>query len=202
MIIVDDIEQGSDEWKLARSAIPTASSFDKIITPTGSPSSQADGYMNKLLAEWLTGSPIETYRGEWMERGIALEGDARMTYEFIKDVEVQQVGLVYLDEDRLVSASPDGLTPDGGYETKCPAPHTHVQYLLDDRMPNKYKPQVQGSMWVTGRPHWDFMSYHPEMKPLIVRIHRDERYIKLLSDAVMSFVDEMLKKRAVLKLKK
>lgn len=201
-MIILDCEQGTDEWKLARSGIPTASSFDKIITPTGSASTQAEAYMNKCLAEWLTGSPAESFRGEWMERGIALEGDARSLYELIKGVEVQQVGLVYLDDDRLVSCSPDGLTDDGGFETKCPAPHTHVSYLLDGRMPNKYKPQVQGSMWITGRPHWDFMSFHPEMKPVLVRVHRDERYIKLLADEVMLFVDEMLKRRAKLKLLK
>ena len=202
MIIVDNVEQGSDAWKQLRLGIPTASCFDKIITSTGKASTQRNAYMNKLLAEWLTGEPTEGYKGEWMERGNVLESDARSLYELIKDVEVRQVSLVYKDDRRLIAASPDGLPPTGGYETKCPMASTHVEYLLADKLPTKYKVQVQGSMYVCEQDHWDFMSYHPSMRPLIKQVDRDTRFIKLLDEELDCFVDEMLEKREKLKARK
>ena len=68
MIIIDNVAQGASEWAQLRLGIPTASCFDKIITSTGKASTQRNAYMNKLLAEWLTGEPTEGYKGEWIDR--------------------------------------------------------------------------------------------------------------------------------------
>ena len=193
-----DCEQGSAEWFRGRLGIPTASGFDKIISSTGKASTQANGYMHKLLAEWLTGKSEDGYTNDSMERGKELEAAAREFYAFTHDVEVQQVGLVYRDENKLVACSPDGLTEPAGLEIKCPLAHTHVSYLLANKVPSKYIPQIQGSMWVTGRQYWDFMSHHPDMHPLIIRVARDEKYINTLADLVGRFIKTMLEKRSIL----
>ena len=198
MIIIDDIKQGSDEWKMFRLGIPSASNFSMIITPTGKTSTQAEGYMNRLLAEWLTGKTSDIEQSEWMKRGIEMEAEARDYYAFRHDVEIRQVGIVYRDEKRLVSCSPDGLHGDGGLEIKCPAPHTHVGYLLNG-FPNDYTPQVQGSMYVTGAQWWDFISYHPDMEPVIVRVMRDDAFIKTLDGLLTKFLSEMQTRRDKLK---
>ena len=78
-----------------------------------------------------------------------------------------------------------------GLEIKCPAPHTHVGYLLDGDLPKDYIPQVQGSMYVTGLPHWTFMSYHPDMTPLVVTVKRNEEYIKAMDGLIVKFLAEM-----------
>ncbi len=197
MIKLDCI-QGSPEWFQGRLGIPTASNFDRIITPTGKSSTQAEGYMNRLLAEWLTGKTSDIEQSEWMKRGIEMEAEARDFYAFRHDVEVKQVGLVYQDDRRLVSCSPDGLLGEGGLEVKCPAPHTHVSYLLNG-FPSDYIPQVQGSMYVTGAPWWDFISYHPDMEPVIVRVKRDDAYIKTLDGLLIKFLAEMSVRRDKLK---
>ena len=83
-------------------------------------------------------------------------------------------------EELEVGCSPDGLVgEDGGIEGKCPNPATHPSYLeLVDTPPSEYRWQVQGSMLVTGRPWWDFVSYHPdfpdELQLHVVRVKRDE----------------------------
>jgi len=196
MIIVDDIEQGSDEWFEARRAIPTASCFGKIITPTGSKSTQAKDYMNRLLYEWWTGKTEEGFKSEWMLRGQEMEEDARNMYQFIKSSEVRKVGIVYKDDRKLVACSPDGLLDDRGQEIKCPAAHTHVGYMLGgNKIPNLYIPQAQGGMYVTGFDKWDFMSYHPDMKPLLVTVYRDDEYINKMDKLISAFIDEMLDKR-------
>ena len=110
------------------------------------------------------------------------------------------VGLCYLDEHRNFSCSPDGLVgEDGGLEIKCPLIHTHVEYLLDGKLPTKYVQQVQGSMLISGRKWWDFMSYYPGLKPLVVRVERDEKFIAKLKDELNKFCFEL--KAIVQKLK-
>lgn len=195
-MIVLNAEQGSPEWHLGRLGIPTASRFKDIYTSTGREASGADTYMHELLADWLIGAPQEAYANEWMARGTLLEPEARTYYEFATDCEVKQVGFVYLDDRRMVGGSPDGLIgSNGGFEVKCPKASTHVKYLLTGKCPSEYLPQVQGNLWICEREWWDFMSYHPDMKPLIIRVNRDDKYIAGLSSAIDSFVDTMLGKR-------
>jgi len=191
-----DIEQGTAEWRLARCGIPTASNFYKMLTPNGTPSRQAGDYLQKLVAEWQTGNPASTEPNEWMLRGIELEPQARSFYEQHTGSMVKQIGLVYLDDRRLIAASPDGLIgADGLLEIKCPAPHNHTACLSAAAMPRKYLPQVQGQLWVTGRQWTDFLSYHPDFEPLIVRIGRNEKYIVKLAQVVENFVINLLKNR-------
>ena len=58
------------------------------------------------------------------------------------------------------------------------------QELLTGKVPTIYIPQIQGSMMVTGFDSWNFLSYHPAIKPLTQGVYRDEKYIALLREAV------------------
>ena len=195
MIRVDDLEQGSDEWFKARCGIPTASNFDKIFTSKGEKSKQAKASMHTLLAEWITGEKSSIKQNDWMLRGTELEPEARAAYEFITDADVKQTGIVYRDDKKLVSCSPDGLMDSKVLEIKCPAPGTHVSYLMDQKLPTTYVQQVQGSMWVTGLKSWDFMSYHPDMKPVIITVQCNERLADAIEEIMQDFIDEMIEKR-------
>lgn len=62
---------------------------------------------------------------------------------------------------------------------KCPELKTHIAYLLDGKLPRDYFPQVHGSMVVSGRKEWVFMSYAAGMDPLIVNILWDSYTDKL-----------------------
>lgn len=179
-MIILDLEQGTDEWMKARIGIPTASQFDKIITTKGEPSKQAKKYAYQLAGERVAGFKEETYSNATMARGTELESEARKFYALAYDVEVQEVGFC-LDDGKEFGCSPDGLVgEEGGIEIKCPLMATHVGYLLGGKLPTDYIQQVQGSMFVTGRKWWDFVSYYPNMKPFIVRVQRDEVLINAL----------------------
>jgi len=182
-MIVLNCEQRSEDWYRARLGIPTASCFDKLITPTGKLSTQAEGYANLLIAEQVTGKIYDEFLSEWVERGAALEPEARAFYEMETGLTVQEVGLI-LRDDRRVGCSPDGLAGEGLLEIKCPAPHTHIGYLLSEELPAAYRPQVQGQLLVTGKPWVDFLSYHPDMPPALIRVERDEAYIGKLAEAL------------------
>lgn len=151
-MIIHNCEQNTPEWLQARLGILTASEFSKIVSSTGKASTQAATYMNKLLAEWLSGKPEEDYTNGYMDRGHELEDEARDYLEFQTDLEIEKVGLVYANKRKLISASPDGLIgKDGGCEINCPIGSTQIKYLLANKLPGEYVPQVQGSLWITGR---------------------------------------------------
>jgi len=200
MIIVD-CEQGTQEWLKARLGVPTGSEFNKIITPAKmQQSSQADGYVNKLIGEWLTGEPDDTYKSDLMDRGTELEGEARDYYSFKFDVEVKQVGFC-LEDAKRYGCSPDGLVgEDGGIEIKCPSRGVHVGYLINERVPTDYKLQVIGSLLVTGRDWWDFISYYPGIESLVVRTNRAdvEEELQLLEKALIATNKKIYDKQQLL----
>lgn len=191
-----DLEQNSPEWYAARLGVATASSFSKILTPTGKESTSADAYANELLAEMVVGGAVEGWEGnQWSERGNNLEAQAAEAYSFIMDTETNEVGFC-LNDDNKVGCSPDRLVGgDGLLEIKCPKASTHIAYLLKNTMVTTYIPQVQGQLYVTGRKWCDFMSYYPEMPPLIIRVERDEEYITKLAGALGRFQALMQKKK-------
>ena len=103
-----------------------------------------------------------------MERGKVLEPEAFEYFAFHTDMEPTKCGLVYRGESRMVACSPDGLvTDEAGLELKCPSAHKHLMYLARGVCPSEYWPQVQGSMYVTGRKLWWFMSHFPNLPPFI-----------------------------------
>ncbi len=189
------MKQGSDEWFAARCGVVTASNFKLVMTGGGGKTRRS--YMQKLVEEILTSSPAApAFQSEAMMRGVDLEPDARRAYEALTDNSVQEVGIAYLCPEKRVAASPDGLIgDDGGLEIKCPLPHTHEKYLQDGRIPKQYLPQVQGSLWVTGRQWWDFVSFAPEFGSerniMVHRVRRDEAYIETLSAKIHTFIEEL-----------
>jgi hypothetical protein len=196
-MIIIPCEQGSPEWLAARVGIPTASNFDRIITPkTMKLSQSADSYMCELLAEWMLAASLDSYVSEWMQRGKDLEDSAIAYYELQRDIETEKVGFLVHD-DLLAGCSPDRLVgDDGGLEIKCPSPAKHVANLLE--MTNQYRAQVQGALWITGRKWWDLMSFHPDMPTALVRFERDEEFITALNGAVNAFAQRMIEARQLM----
>lgn len=187
-----NIEQGTEEWLELRKGLVTGSRFKDVITPAkGELSKSSKNYMYELVAERM-GATVNFYQNEHMQRGNELEPDARTAYEFVKDAVVEQVGIC-IHDNGMIGVSPDGLVgKDGGLEIKCPKETTHIGYLDGGELPLIYKPQVQGSMWITGRKWWDFMSYHPDLPPLIIRVHRDEEYINIMEEGITKFSKDVL----------
>ena len=187
MIIIDNIAQLSPEWFKLKAGVPGASSFDKIVTSKGEPSKQSQKYLYQLAGEAIVGDKMETYTNPTMQRGIELEEEARSLFEVINNIEVQQVGLCFANEQKKYLCSPDGLLPDSGLEIKCPLIHTHIEYLLNNKLPAEYVQQVQGSMLVTGFKSYYFMSYYPGLNPLIIKVERDESFIAKLGAELEAF---------------
>lgn len=198
MIVHREVEQGSFAWHKLRLGIPTASCFDKILTPAGKPSRQAESYLNELLAEWMIGRPIPGPETQWMVRGHDLEEDAVNAYEFHANATTAKVGLI-TSNDGMVGASPDRLVEDDRLlEIKCPKHSTHAGYMLTGKIEDEYRPQLQGQLWITERRAVDIVSYYPELPPVVISVERDEAYIEALALAVGAFVGVMIQQREIL----
>ena len=192
MKIINGIEQGSKEWLQMRLGVATASDFKKIITSTGKESKTLKDYALELASESLLTEPESSYKSEAMQRGNDLEDEARKYYSFITDTKVDQVTFIKKDDE--IGYSPDGLIDDNGsIEIKCPQKKNHLKYLVDNKLPAEYKSQVQGGLYISGRDYCDFISYHPlfkdDKKMMVVRVGRDEEYIKKLSDLLKKTID-------------
>jgi len=192
MKIWPNMEQRSDEWFAARAGRPTASQFSRLLTPTGKDSSQWDAYAIELCAACINPQEVSFEGNFHTDRGNELEPAAREEFERIMSLTVSQVGFVTRD-DGVIGCSPDGLIYSqlgalvAGIEIKCPLSKNHAQYLIEGKCPDPYRPQVHGSMAVTGLDHWYFMSFCPGMAPFITRVERDD-YTAKISDALDRFL--------------
>ena len=187
MQVFTDLEQGSPEWFAARAGIPTASRFATVMAK-GEGKTRSE-YMRKLAGEILTGEPSEQFSNIHTDRGNAMEDEARETYAFINDAEIQRVGFI---RNGNKGASPDSLVgTNGGLEIKTALPHIQIDRLERDRLPPEHKAQVQGNLWIAEREWWDFVSYWPRLPVLTVRVYRDEEYIANLSSEIDHFNDEL-----------
>lgn len=186
-------EQGSLEWITARLGIPTASMFSTVLAKGrgGGDSKTRATYLAKLAGEIVTGEQMDNFVNAHMERGTAMEDEARQHYAFINDVTPQKVGFVRRGR---AGASPDSLIGDkGGLEIKTKLAHLVVGLILEDSpdVPSEHKAQVQGQLWVCDREWIDLSIYWPKMPPIIKRAYRDEMYIAELARAVNEFNDEL-----------
>lgn len=195
MIIVDCV-QGSIRWKRHRLGVATSSGFSKIVTPKRLTMGRgADTYLLELLAEWVTGHELEPWVSPWAERGLRLEPEARRFLAFELGREIEEVGFIYRDEERLTGCSPDGLIMDAdgepaeGAEIKCPAAKTHIGNMLDpDEFVQEYRLQVQGGLWVTGLPRWTICSYFPGLPPVLVRVEPEDEVQAALDQNMGEFL--------------
>lgn len=188
--------QGTDEWRLARAGIATASRFSDVMAKikTGEAASRKN-YRTDLVVERLTGKPLESFTTAAMKQGIEREPFARMAYESRTGLIVREVG--FFRHDTLeAGASPDGFADEWiGLEIKCPERSAHLSYLKQKAEPPEYTWQIQGQMWICDLQAVDFVSYNPDfpenLQLIVRRIRRDEQAIQQLAAEVAKFMDEV-----------
>ncbi len=182
-----NVPQYSDEYDRLKLGIPTSSNFHKIITPQGKPSKQWREYACLLIAERILQHKIELYTSPAMERGLIVEADAADWYEFDQDVSVQKVGLV-TDDDHTLGCSPDRLVGDDGLlEIKAPVPHTQVEYWISGEVGERFRPQLQGQLYISQRSWVDILCWHDVLPKVVVRVEPDEKFIKALEHELQMF---------------
>ncbi len=191
------IIQGTTEWKQLRLGKVTASRVSDVLSKgKNGESASRKNYRTELVVQRLTGEPGESFTNAAMQWGTETEPLARAMYEGYTSHAVIQVPFVNHLSIANFGCSPDGMiSTDGLIEIKCPNSTTHIEYLLDGKPPAKYVPQMQCQMAVTGRKWCDFVSYDPrlplDLQLFVVRLERDEEYIKAMEEEVTKFLEEV-----------
>lgn len=164
-------------------------------TKSGWGASRAN-YAAELVAERLTGSPAQQFVNAAMLRGTEKEPEARLAYELMHGVEVEQIGFVPHPTIAMSGASPDGLIAAlGMIEIKCPNTSTHIETLLGEPIADKYIKQIQWQLACTGRQWCDWVSYDDRlpasMALFVKRVPRDNAMISDMEREVTAFLREV-----------
>jgi hypothetical protein len=187
MPICHDVAQYSEEHDRLRLGIPTSSNFHKIITPQGKPSKQWREYACVLIAERILHTKLEFYNSPAMERGLIVEAEAADWYEFDRDVSAERVGFI-TDDMHTMGCSPDRLVGDDGLlEIKAPLPHTQVEYWISGEISQRFRPQLQGQLYISQRSWVDILCWHDVLPKLVVRVEPDEKFIAVLDRELQIF---------------
>lgn len=182
-----ECEQGSEAWYQARMGVPTASRFADVLAKGEGKTRRA--YMRQLAAEIITGDIGEQFTTPAMERGKALEAEARSLYAFISDREPRQTGFL---RNGRVGWSPDSLLgDDGALEIKTQRADLLIETIFKDEFPSEHKAQCQGGLWVGERDWIDITIYWPRMPTFTKRAYRDDAFIQNLASEVQRFTDDL-----------
>lgn len=192
-MIIHNVAQGSVDWAILRSGIPTASEMGNLVTDNLEvrKGEMPKTYVAKKLAEWWTGGPLAEFNSFDMEQGSILENEAIPFIALERGIKIERVGFVTTD-DGATGCSPDGIAEDEwgekeGWEMKCPRIETHVRYLLTGTVPKEYLPQIHASLFVTGWQRWHFVSYRRRLPALILKVERDDEAQTNIEEALESF---------------
>lgn len=174
---IHNFEQRTEDWYNIRKGKMTASNAETIIAN----GKGLETYIYNLMAEYYSSAEKENYINSDMQRGIDLEPEARLEFEFYTDLDVQEVG--FIEYNDFIGVSPDGLIGDDGLiEIKCPNDSIYFKLLLSNNIKPEYIAQMQMQMYVTDRQYCYFVSYNPnfEKSLYIKKINRNEEMIDKL----------------------
>lgn len=186
--------QGSEQWHAERAGRWTGSKFvDVLARAKKAPHEPLKAYYDliwEVVAERLSGRAKESISAAALKWGHEVEPFAREAYELETGNVVIPCGFIRHPQHDFTGASPDGLiATDGSLEIKCPIDRVVQLQRWRDGLPDEYRPQIQGQLWVTGRQWCDFVSYHPELPEqfrfMRIRVQRDPEYIAALESAVL-----------------
>jgi hypothetical protein len=190
-----DMKQGSPEWNRIRRGKPTASEFERILSPTGKVSAQKASYFYRKLAERL-GFEVENITSAALAYGHEMEPQAVRTYEALLGVETESIGFATDDRGRY-GASPDRIlsSGEGILQVKCPyTPWVHLEYFGSPgggALKMDHYPQIQGEMLVTGAQWCDLISYYPSLPMVRIRVDRDQPYLDTLRMQLELFCNDL-----------
>lgn len=196
---MSDAVQGTQEWLDARVGKITASRLGDVMAMTKSGYAAArKNYAAELVVERLTGASSERgFVSREMQWGIDTEPEARSEYELRYDVSVEQVGLIDHPTIERAGGSPDGLIgTDGAVEIKCPNTATHIETIRTGKVTDRYWKQIQWILDCTGRLWCDYVSYDPRVRipglvMHVIRVHRDDAFLKTAREEVLKLDAEV-----------
>lgn len=175
------LKQRSREWLQWRSKMICASDAPPIMGV--SPYKTSEKLMHEKTHFY------EQNVNPYMQRGLDLESQALKCFE-------DETGLIMFPcvgehENGWMAASFDGMTLDDDaiVEIKCPGKKDH-QLSLEGKIPEKYYPQLQHQLFVSGLSVVFYYSFDGE-KGKIIEVKIDDAYINIMIEKEMQFLDNL-----------
>ena len=92
------------------------------------------------------------------------------------------------NDDHTVGCSPDRLIGDEGLlEIKAPLPHTQIEYWISGEVNERFRPQLQGQLYVSQRSWVDILCWHDVLPKVVMRVEPDEQFISTLHRELQIF---------------
>lgn len=182
--LIEDLEQGTDEWRAWRKGVIGASDAPKIMgeNPWGS----RESLMNEKLGL------VPEFKGNSKTReGNSLEGDARDS--LAKKFKMKIAPTIVQDSSEpFLAASLDGICNklENIFEIKAGVKaYEHTQ--INRSVPSYYVGQLQHMLMVTQMDSLTYAVYRPGLPLLTLEVNRNESYIKRLRKKEKEFVEEL-----------
>jgi putative phage-type endonuclease len=165
-----ELVQGSQEWLSFRNTKIGASDAPIIM--------QKSPWTTPYQLWKLKMGLHTTEENESMRRGLQLEPNARQKFIEVSKIEMSPAVGIHDDIDYM-SSSFDGLSKCRKYalEIKCPVGQDH-EMAMDGAIPEKYIPQLQHQMEVSGLDSIFYFSYKNDQSYNIITIEKDLNFIK------------------------
>ncbi len=185
------MEQRDKEWHELRKTKIGASDASSVLGV----SKWKTAY--ELWEEKMGNGIKQPFTNVYMQRGIDLEPEALRAFENITGYLMSPEVLISpLNEFMMCSL--DGLEIDSkaAVEIKAPGKKDH-ECALDGQVPEKYIPQLQHQISVTGLEMIYYFSYNPDhaQSNKILQVYRDQDYIdKMIEKEAHFYYEHMLKK--------
>ncbi len=182
--LIEDLEQGTDEWRAWRKGVIGASDAPKIMgeNPWGS----RESLMNEKLGL------VPEFKGNSKTReGNSLEGDARDSLAKKFKMKIEPT-IVQDSSEPFLAASLDGICNklENIFEIKAGVKaYEHTQ--INRSVPSYYVGQLQHMLMVTQMDSLTYAVYRPGMPLLTLEVNRNETYIKRLRKKEKEFVEEL-----------
>lgn len=209
------IEQRTTEWYRMRLGKMTASGFGTLMAKPRDKNRhwavKASEYIERkafevFLDKYIYDPPFSPEAADW---GIENEARALDALRQIVEMPVQDVGLVFCDENAQIAATPDAALFDTGrgdyvslVQVKCPYNGDYHEKFRTQvfnerdlkRKKSSYYWQMQGEMWVAGLDNSYFVSFDPRRSETdrlhTTVIHRNDDDLKILKERVFEALDE------------
>ena len=209
------IEPHTPEWHEARKERLTSSEIDKIFV-SGREKGQLIGqgglsYINKIIAQILTGIVKETPETEAILWGLTEEDEARQKYQIKTNQEVE--GSFFVPYNTILGGTNDGFVKEGGrlksiIEIKNPNTEKHIQVLRCQsveelkKIDGQFFHQPQANMLFCEAEYCDFICHDSRIKYVdlqmkIIRIYPDMRWRKEFNERmewVAEYINETLER--------
>jgi len=172
-----DFEQRTDKWAQIKSGKTSGSGIKPILSAKSKAPWMTYAY--KLIGQMENKNPA-TYKGGYLSEavqwGVDMEMFAIKAFEKKTGLIVEEVAWVESLDPKLDGKS--GCSPDGiidiyeWIEVKCLSTENHIKYVIDNKLPAEYKPQVVNYFVVNpDLKVVHFILYDPRVKTKSKRLH-------------------------------